>query len=382
MSDIGLNFPFWFTAALALVVALPVTTAIMAGLGIAAYCIRRRDPARRLTALKWTAIAVGPFWLVGLVLGGLLLVSEIQRHIEIAQDYFTLDKATEIDGVALPAGTTVTLDESHALSRAELPDGATATLRGASWQGKIDFAEPAHAPDAKHGQISEGTLAADATIDAVPCRAGSEVTFFWGGQLMGCTLSRDTEITATLTKSDGTTQAQKLRCAASDTVELDALRAGELGGCRLAETADFATISCAAKERILISSGQISACTFARAARFGPLTLPAGTAVTYYDGRPADFRLPAQGAAVEGFGLVLPPGTEGGFCFRSDTPERLTLSRTAYVTIDNVKLTGWIGFDCKADGAFESGMLFEDAMVGGKWRQRGEIIQRDDLSPR
>ncbi|HEV2187536.1 MAG TPA: hypothetical protein VGR70_10025, partial [Stellaceae bacterium] len=263
--DFGFIFDFLFIAALVLIFALPVTTAIMAGLGIAAYRIRRRDPARRLTALKWTAIAIGPFWIGGIVLGSLFLVSEIRSHIETAQRYFTLDKAAEVDGAALPAGTTVTLDESHALLSAELPPGATATLRGASWQGKIEFAEPAHAPDAKHGQVNQGTLAADATIDAVPCRAGSEVTFFWGGQLMGCTLSQDTEIAATLAKPDGATQTQKLRCLANDTVKLDNLRAGELEGCRLAETADFGEVSCAANERVLIINDQLAGCTFARA---------------------------------------------------------------------------------------------------------------------
>jgi Kef-type K+ transport system membrane component KefB len=43
VSDIGIIFPLWFSVGLALLVALPVTTAIMAGLGVAAYRIRRSD---------------------------------------------------------------------------------------------------------------------------------------------------------------------------------------------------------------------------------------------------------------------------------------------------------------------------------------------------
>ncbi|HEV2187045.1 MAG TPA: hypothetical protein VGR70_07540, partial [Stellaceae bacterium] len=163
--------------------------------------------------------------------------------------------------------------------------------------------------------------------------------------------------------------------------KLDNLRAGELEGCRLAETADFGEVSCAANERVLIINDQLAGCTFARAARFGPLTLPVGASVTYNDGRPSNFRLPSQGAPIDGFGLILPPGTKGDFCFRSDTPEHLEVSRSAYVTIDNVKLTGWVGFDCKADSAFERGTLFEDAMVAGKWRQRGDLLSHDDLFP-
>ena len=78
----------------------------------------------------------------------------------------------------------------------------------------------------------------------------------------------------------------------------------------------------------------------------------------------------------------MPAGTKGAFCYRKEVPERLAVSRTAYVTVGNVKLTGLIEFDCGADGRFEDGVLFEDVMLGGKWRQRGESISRNDLLPR
>jgi hypothetical protein len=52
--------------------------------------------------------------------------------------------------------------------------------------------------------------------------------------------------------------------------------------------------------------------------------------------------------------------------------------QTAYVTVEGVKLTGAIDFDC---GPFQRGVLFEDAMIGGKRRPRGEIVSRADLSP-
>jgi hypothetical protein len=378
VSDIGIDFPVWFLACLALALALPVTTLILAGLGIAAYRIRRRDRTRRLTALKWSAIAVAPLWIVGFACGAWMLWNMILHKIEGAQRYFILDTAAEIDGVALPGGTRIGLDESNALRVAELPEGATVTLRDASWQGRIEFAEPAHAPNAAHGQIADGTLAVSATIDGIPCRAGGRTTFFWGGRLMGCTLSQDSEIAATIGATNDATQTVKLRCLAGDTVELDGLRAGELGGCRLAAAAAFGDFACAAGERILVSNNYVAACTFAKAARFGPLSLPAGSAVTYYDGRPSAFRLPLQGAAVDGFGLSLPAGTEGTFCYRSDAVERLTVSRTAFIVVEGVKLTASIDFDC---GVFKGGTLFEDTLIGGKWRQRGDLLSREDLLP-
>ena len=379
MSDIGIEFPPFFIVALALVLALPVTTAIMVGLGIAWRRLRRRDPTRRLTGLKWGAIVVAPLWLAGLVLGGLWLVSEIEREIYGAQHYFTLDKAAEIDGIALPAGTQVTLDETRALQAAELPEGTTLTLRGAAWQGRVEFAMPANAPDGKHGQITAGTLAAPATIQGVPCQAGNQVAFLWGGQLMECTLSRDADLNATIDKPGGVHPPQLFRCKAGDTIQLDGLRTGELGGCRLAEPADFGEVTCVAGERILISSGYLADCTLAKAARFGPLILPPGTTVNYYDARPSRFRLPPAGPATDAFGLSLPAGTEASFCYRSEALERLEVEAAAYVTVEGIKLTGVVDFDC---GPFRRGVLFEDTVIGGRRRQRGELVSREDLSPK
>jgi hypothetical protein len=142
VSDIGIEFPPLFIVGLALLFALPVTTALMAGLGIALRRLRRRDPNRRLTALKWSAAVVAPFWLTGLIFGGLWLVSEIEREIYVAQHYFTLGKAAEIDGISLPAGTLVELDEDRALQVAELPDGATLELSGATWRAKSNLPCP------------------------------------------------------------------------------------------------------------------------------------------------------------------------------------------------------------------------------------------------
>jgi hypothetical protein len=369
-------FPLWFMAGLVLVLALPITTAIMAGIGIAAY---RRDRSRPLKGLKWAAIIVAPFWLTGLGLGSWLLIATIRQQVEETQRYFTLDKAAEINGVLLPAGTRVQLDDHRALKVAELPEGAMMTLRNATWQGKIEFAEPAHTPNAAYGQITDGTLAASAVIDGISCRAGERVTFFWGGHLMGCMLSRDFDIPATLAAPDRSARTYRFRCLADDTIALDGVRTGELGGCRLAGVADFGEVACAAGERILISSGYVAACTLASSARFGPLKLPAGSSVTYYDGRPSNFRLPAQGGPVDGFGLSLPAGTEGSFCCHSDAPERLMVSRTAYVTIDGVKLTGFIDFRC---GVFHSGLLFEHTLIEGKWRERGELVLRDEIVPK
>ena len=376
MSDIGIVFPWWFILSLAVMIALPVTTAIMVGLGVAAFRARRLGQARRLARLKWSMSVVAPFWLLGLGFGGWAAVSEIHKQIYEARHYFTLDRAQEVDGIAFPAGTWVALDEDEALKAAELPAGATVTLRAAAWEGKLEFAAPAHAPNAAHGRITDGTLTASTTLDGIPCQAGDRVTFFWDGQLMECTLSRAADLSTMITTPDGTVQVAKLRCMAGDTIHMAGLRPAEVKGCRLAEPVDFDAVVCAERERILVINGKLSACTFAQPARFGPLTLPAGTAVTYYDGYPSAFTLPPGGASVDAFAFSLPAGTEGSFCYREGTLEHLAVSETAYVAIGGVKLTGWIDFDC---GSFRNGQLFEDAVVAGRSRQRGERVSREDL---
>ena len=378
MSDVGIVFPWWFILGVALMIALPVTTAIMVGLGVAASRARRRGRARRLAGLKWSASIVAPFWLSGLAFGGWYVVSEIRERIYEARHYFTLDKAREVDGIAFPAGTWVALDEDEALKEAELPAGETVRLRAAAWQGKLEFAAPAHAPNAAHGRITDGTLATPAELDGIPCRAGDRATFFWSGRLMECTLSRDADLSTTITAPDGAAQVRKLRCMAGDTIHMAGLRPAEVEGCRLAEPVDVDAVVCAARERILVINGKLSACTFAEPERFGPLALPAGTAVTYYDRRPSTFKLPPRGASVDAFGLSLPAGTEGSFCYRKDVLEHLSVNEAAFVVIEGVKLTGWIDFDC---GSFRSGQLFEDSVVAGRPRQQGERVSREDLCP-
>jgi hypothetical protein len=151
-----------------------------------------------------------------------------------------------------------------------------------------------------------------------------------------------------------------------------------VGVCTLAARAEIGGVACAAGSELKLVNGMLYSCTVAKQTRFGPIELPSGSFVAYSGGRPEWFRLPPGGPPVDGFGLSLPAGTEAGFCYQSEALRRLAVDQTAYVTVEGVKLTGAIEFDC---GLFERGALFEDAMVGGTQRQRGEFVSRADLSP-
>lgn len=263
-----------------------------------------------------------PSWLrsglLGLGLGGWAIVSEIHKQIYEVRHYFTLDKAQEVDGIAFPAGTRVEFDDDEALKAAELPASAPVTLRAAAWPGKLEFAAPVYAPNAAHGRITDSTLAASTAFDGIPCQAEDRATFFWDGQLMECTLSRDADLSTTITTPDGATQVRKLRCMAGDTIHMAGLRPAEVEGCRLAQPVDVGRGRLRRARTDSRNQRQPFSLHLRRASALRALALPAGTAVTYYDRYPSAFKLPPRGASVDAFGLSLPAGTEGSFCYRKE----------------------------------------------------------------
>ena len=129
---------------------------------------------------------------------------------------------------------------------------------------------------------------------------------------------------------------------------------GDMGACTLAAPAEIGGVACAAGTEFKLVDGMLYSCTVAKQTRFGPIELPPGSFVAYPAAKPGWFRLPAAGPAVDGFGLSLPAGTEAGFCYQSEALQRLAVDQTAYVTVEGVKLTGAIDFDC---GHFERGVL-------------------------
>jgi hypothetical protein len=68
MSDIGIDFPIWLIAALALAYALPMTTIILAALVFASLWRRRTGLARigRSVALDLAIVVMSVLWLAGL----------------------------------------------------------------------------------------------------------------------------------------------------------------------------------------------------------------------------------------------------------------------------------------------------------------------------
>jgi hypothetical protein len=378
MSDVGLTFPAWFDIALVLIFALPLTSLVLAGLGVGWFASRRRGRPGRTAVLKWGAIAVAPFWLVGAGFGLWALTAVLIDKIDWARHHSTLATATVIDGVDIPAGATVSRDDDGALQTVDLAEGTTLTTNGATWLDHLEFAPPSDAPNGARGRIMTGTLAAAATIQGIPCQGGQTVDFLWGGELMDCTLATDAAVSATIRADGGGTRAQAFTCRGGATVALEAVPPGGLASCILAQPAEISAVACAGGAELQLSSGSLGACTLAKGTRFRPVDLPPGASVIYYEALPSSFMLAGDAGDVPAFGLALPGGTEATFCYKSDKLERLTVDPARSVTMAGVKLTRLVEFDC---GAFHDGILFEDAVLRGKTMRAGEQVTRDDLFP-
>jgi len=365
-----MHFPWWFLLLSMLSLTVPVTSLALVGTGIGWFVSRRKGRMGAARAFAWSTIAIAPFWLAGAGFGGWMISSMMAEDAERARLNYKLREAAVIDGVDIPAGAKVSRDKDGTLRAVSLPDGVTLAASGANWQHVVDFGA--------HGWVTDGSLAADAVIQGIPCQHDHMAGFWDKDHLRSCTLSRNTTAEVTIKETSGASRTQNFSCRAEAPIEMQLLGHGEMGVCTLAVPAEIGGVACAAGTELKLVNGMLYSCTVAKQTRFGPIELPPGSLVAYSAARPGWFRLPAAGPAVDGFGLSLPAGTEAGFCYQSEALQRLAVDQAAYVTVEGVKLTGAIDFDC---GPFQRGVLFEDAMVGGNQRQRGEIVSQADLSP-
>ncbi len=261
-----IEYSVWFVFTVLLFNALPVTSLVLAGLGVGWLVSRRSGRMGPMAALKWSAIAVAPFWLIGAGFGLWGLTVALSERSGPVSDYSTLNSARVIDGIEIPAGALVLRDHAGALQTVGLAEGTTLAANGATWRGHVDFAPPSGAPPAK---IANGILAAAAVIQGVPCEGGHTADFL-GNQLTACTLSTDAVVSATIGDDRGDTRTQAFICRAGTVVSLQAAPPGGLTGCILRKPAEIGAITCASGA-IYLSNGALDNCTLAKPARFGPI---------------------------------------------------------------------------------------------------------------
>jgi len=374
MSDISISFPLWAITWFLLGEATPFITLVLISLTAAFFFTRRTACVRWL---KWTLIIVGGLWLGGVSFWAAGLVDRIVTDIYQARHHYQLDKAAVMAGIEIPAASWVWVDEDGTPYTIEAADGATVAIDRALWRGEIRLIPPYNRKTADRGLIKSATLAADATIQGIPCRAGTLIEFSeYGGDLQHCTLNQRTEVSAEIDDGQDGRRTMKLACAADQGIWLRTFERPLLERCTLAATTTIGTVNCTGVKEIVLSSDGLDMCTLASAQRVGPFDLSAGTRVGFTQGRLDRLELPLRSAPLAISGLDVPPGTVVHLCERSSELDWLSVPEGSYVTLAGVKLTGRMNFDC---GKFQYGTLFGATVLGGRLLPRGATISQDDV---
>ena len=262
MSDISITFPPGFTAWFLLGEAAPFTTLAMAGL-TAAYFLGRGRVRRRRWLTAGLAV-VGVAWLGGITFWAAILVDEIKTDIYEARHHYWLDKATIMAGIEIPKGSWVWVDENWVLYQIDTAPGAVLSIDGAPWTGDIRLAGLGKRTIADRATVENATLAADAVIQGIPCRAGNPVEFFEDdGDLTFCTLARRAVVTAEIDDGAGLRSATEVACAADREVRFRAFGHRLLERCILAEAAMVGRAACAGGGEIVLSGEGLQTCASA-----------------------------------------------------------------------------------------------------------------------
>jgi hypothetical protein len=175
VSDIGIDFPFWFIAGYFVVVGWYVSVPVIVVLGLVG-CFA--DVARR-----WRVAAFGTAALLSaplLVYAVLTIVENAKYNRLRAELHRTLDHDETVAGLALPAGSDIDFSDksrTHIIS-VRLP--VVTDIRGVQVTGTLTWEDIGH--------VWQSTLAGDQTVGGLPCAAGL-VSFDNDGAVHACKLA-------------------------------------------------------------------------------------------------------------------------------------------------------------------------------------------------
>jgi hypothetical protein len=270
MSDITITFPPGLTAWFLLGQAAPFTSLLMAGL-TAAYFLSRGRVRRRRWLMASLAI-VGVAWLGGITFWAVLLQDRIGTAIYEARHHYQLDKATIMAGIEIPKGSWVWVDENWVLYEIDTTPDAVVSIDNAQWSGDIRLAGLGKRAVADRATVQSATLAADALIQGIPCRAGKPVEFYesepwlaapYDGALEFCTLARRAVVTAQIDDATGIKSTTDVACAADREIRFRAFGHRFLERCILAEAATVGRAACAGGSEIVTYGDGLEKCTSA-----------------------------------------------------------------------------------------------------------------------
>jgi hypothetical protein len=181
VSDISLQFPWWFDVLLLVAAAFWPLTALAAASAIWLWRKGSRLAVRIIT------IPVFVLWMVSASLNVYGLIdnwrSRAHDAAELRSRQHTVTEPTRIGGIMLPPKTVVTRRYAGDPENVEALDLAEpADVHGIPLIGRVEFDEAGRI----HGTV---TLAHDAAIGGIPCSASSSAMVL-NGKLSSCTLAR------------------------------------------------------------------------------------------------------------------------------------------------------------------------------------------------
>ncbi len=197
--------------------ATPFITCVLIGSAAAFIFSRSSGHIHRASWLKWTLVIVGGLWLGGISFWAVGLVDQIKTDIYRARHHYRLDKPAVLAGIEVPKGSWISIDEEENPYGIEAAEGAAVSIDGALWHGDIRLISPQDRKTADLGMIKSATIAADATIQGIPCRAGTPVEFSDGGDLEHCTLTQRSTVNAEIREGQRDKSTNHVSCAAVGT---------------------------------------------------------------------------------------------------------------------------------------------------------------------
>jgi hypothetical protein len=175
VSDIGINFPFWFIAAYFVVVGWYVSVPAIVVLGLVG-CFVDMNRGWRVAAFGTAALLSAP-----LVVYAIFTINDNAKYRRLqAEQHRTLERDEAVAGLALPAGSDIDFtDKSQTQIRlVRLP--VVTDIRGVQVTGTLEWQDFSHA--------WQSTLAGDQIVGGFPCAAGF-ITFDNDGAVYECKLA-------------------------------------------------------------------------------------------------------------------------------------------------------------------------------------------------
>jgi hypothetical protein len=175
VSDIGIDFPFWFIAGYFVVVGWYVSVPAIVVLGLVG-CFADMARRWRVAAFGTAALLSAPL----LAYAVLTIIDDAKYHRFRTELHRTLDHDETVTGLALPAGSDIDFsDKSRTqINSVRLP--AVTDIRGVRVTGTLAWQDIGH--------VWQGTLASDQIIGGFPCAAGP-VIFDDDGAVHECKLA-------------------------------------------------------------------------------------------------------------------------------------------------------------------------------------------------